>query len=228
LGRCFRPQSKPDSMFTKTLLPDTFRAIQLTGQIPVFQTAYLAGGTSLALQIGHRISVDLDFFTQEKFDENQLENTLKQIPGFEIRTKNWCTILGKIGDTSISLFYYAYPLLEKTITFEQLQLAQKSDLSAMKIGAVEDRGTRRDFIDLFYLAKEYSLDQMLEFFDKKYRLLDDHLYPIIRALGYFEDAEMETEMPRMLVDVSWPKVKDFFQKESLRLAKEKLNIPLKV
>lgn len=211
-------------MFTKTLLPDTFRAIQLTGQIPVFQTAYLAGGTSLALQIGHRVSVDLDFFTQEKFDENQLENTLKQIPEFEIRTKSRYTILGKIGDTSISLFYYQYPLLEKTIAFEQLQLAQKSDLSAMKIGAVEDRGTRRDFIDLFYLAKEYSLDQMLEFYEKKYRLLDDNLYPIIRALGYFEDAELETEMPKMLVDVSWPEVKSFFQKESLRLAKEKLGI----
>ncbi|OGM33748.1 hypothetical protein A3D00_04095 [Candidatus Woesebacteria bacterium RIFCSPHIGHO2_02_FULL_38_9] len=211
-------------MFTKAVLPDTFRAIQLVSKIPVFREAYLAGGTALALLIGHRISVDLDFFTQKEFDESQLSTSLHVYPEFTEQQKSWRTILGKIGETSISLFYYKYPLLEKTTNFEGIQIVGMKDLSAMKINAIEDRGTRRDFIDLFFLTKKYSVDEMLNFYDNKYGVLEEHLYSIIRALNYFDDAEKEVAMPKMLVDVSWDEVKSFFTKESIRLAKLKLNV----
>ena len=141
-----------------------------------------------------------------------------------INKKSWKTILGKIGETSISLFYYKYPLLEKTTNFEGIQIVGMKDLSAMKINAIEDRGTRRDFIDLFFLTKKYSVDEMLNFYDNKYGVLEEHLYSIIRALNYFDDAEKEVAMPKMLVDVSWDEVKSFFTKESIRLAKLKLNV----
>ena len=211
-------------MFTKALLPDTFRALQLVSKISAFQQAYLAGGTALALLIGHRISVDLDFFTEKEFDENRTANSLSNIKEFKELRKDWRTILGKINKTSVSLFYYKYPLIEKPHTFEEIQIIGKRDLAAMKLHAIEERGTRRDFIDLFFIANDYSLDEIIELYDQKYGVLDDHLYSIVRALNYFEDAERELSMPKMLVDVSWEDVKRFFKRESLRLAKEKLGV----
>jgi len=211
-------------MFKKALLPDTFRALQLVSKISAFQKAYLAGGTALALLIGHRISVDLDFFTEKEFDENRTANSLSNIKEFKELRKDWRTILGKINKTSVSLFYYKYPLIEKPHTFEEIQIIGKRDLAAMKLHAIEERGTRRDFIDLFFIANDYSLDEIIELYDQKYGVLDDHLYSIVRALNYFEDAERELSMPKMLVDVSWEDVKRFFKRESLRLAKEKLGV----
>lgn len=211
-------------MFTKTLLPDTLRAIQLVSADTNIKKAYLAGGTALALQIGHRISVDLDFFTQSEFDEKALSAKLSGIPKFkQDGTARW-TIWGKIGQTKFSMFYYKYPLIDKTETFEGVQLASLSDIAAMKIHALEDRGTRRDFVDVFFLAKKYSLEKMLEFYQKKYALLDDHLYSILRSLDYFDDAERESQMPNMLVNIEWDEIKQYFRNETNRLIKEKVQI----
>lgn len=209
-------------MFTKTLLPDTLRALQLVGKTNIIKKAYLAGGTALALQTGHRISVDLDFFTSEKFNEEQLALDLSNIQRFTKESVSSGTILGKIGQTKFSLFYYPYPLIEKTCKFDDIQLASKADLAAMKLHALEDRGTKRDFVDVFFLAQEFSFAQMLKFYDKKYTVLKDHLYSIIRSLDYFADADAETLDPQMLVKISWPKIKEFFHKQSLRLTKKYL------
>lgn len=211
-------------MFTKALLPDTVRAIKLVSKLPSIQKAYLAGGTALALQIGHRISVDLDFFTQEEFDENRLSLELSSIHDFSEEGKSWRTVWGKIGETKFSFFYYKYPLLEQTIDFEGVQILGKKDIAAMKINALEDRGTKRDFIDVFFLAKEFSLEEMLDFYDQKYSSLNDHLYAILRSLDYFADAETDEKPLKMLIGVSWNDVKKFFKQESIRLAKEKLGV----
>lgn len=212
-------------MFTKTLLPDTLGAIQLVSEIPeIGKTAYLAGGTALALQLGHRMSVDLDFFTLHEFNETELSSKLKKLSGFtEDRTAEW-TILGKVGNTKFSMFYYNYPLLDKTIQFENINLASLKDIAAMKIHAIEQRGTRRDFVDVYFLSKTYTLDQMVTFYQEKYSAASDRLVFTIRALDYFEDAEQENQMPQMLLPVDWEEVKGFFRIETKRLAHEKLGI----
>lgn len=211
-------------MFTKTLLPDTFRTIQLVSKFTEIKKAYLAGGTALALQIGHRISVDLYFFTLHEFSETEISAKLAANPEFiQDGTAKW-TAWGKIGQTKFSMFYYKYPLLESATQFEGIQVASLAYIAAMKIHTLEDRGTRRDFIDVFFLSKKYSLEKMLDFYQKKYKILEDHKYYILRALDYFEDAEREAQMPQMLMSVDWKEVKAFFQKETRRLAKEKLNI----
>ena len=79
-------------MFNQAILPDTFRAIQLVSKIPFMRNAYLAGGTALALQLGHRISVDLDFLTLKEFDEDALSTQLLQFKDFEQKNKAWRTI----------------------------------------------------------------------------------------------------------------------------------------
>ena len=206
-------------MFKKPLLPDTLRAIKLVSKIPTVSNAYLAGGTGLSLHLGHRISVDLDFFSKEKFREESLSLELSKIPKYKEEGKSWQTVWGLIGETKFSLFYYKYPLLKDPENFEGIKVTSKEDIAAMKINAIEDRGTRRDFIDLYFLTKEFSMDQMLKFYDDKYKHLDDHLYSIIRAFTYFEDAEQEV-MPKMLEDADWGKIKGFFVSESERLWKK--------
>lgn len=209
-------------MFTKTLFPDTLRALQLTSGIYELKIAYLAGGTALALQLGHRMSVDLDFFTEHEFNEKELSAKLVFLPEFiQDGTAKW-TVWGKINQTKFSMFYYNYPMIEKTILFEGIQLASLMDIAAMKIHAIEGRGTRRDFVDVFVLSKHFTLSQMLNFYQQKYAVLEDHLYPILRSLDYFEDAEQEKEMPEMLVPIDWEEVKDYFRRETRRLADKKL------
>ena len=209
-------------MFTKTLLPDTLRAIKLVSGFSEIKKAYLAGGTALALQLGHRISVDLDFFMQEEFDEAQISSSLSSLPGFTHEGTIKGTVWGRIGQTKFSLFHYSYPLLDQTIAFRGVSLAGLADIAAMKIHALEDGGTKRDFIDVYFLAQKYTLEEMLDFYQRKYSVLENHLYSILRALDYFEDAELETQMPRMIVDVNWDDVKGYFRKETLRLIEKKL------
>ncbi|HUD09752.1 MAG TPA: nucleotidyl transferase AbiEii/AbiGii toxin family protein [Patescibacteria group bacterium] len=209
-------------MFTKTLLPDTFRAIQLVSGITEIKKAYLAGGTALALQLGHRISVDLDFFTELEFNETELSTKLVTLPEFLQDGTTQGTVWGKIGETKFSIFHYKYPLLEQTVLFEGIQLASLADIAAMKIHAIEDRGTRRDFVDVYFLSQKYSLEEMLGFYQKKYALLEDHLYAILRSLDYFEDAEREQQMPEMLTAVNWEEVKEYFRKETRRLTEQQL------
>jgi len=211
-------------MFTKTLLPDTFRAIKLVSDITEIKQAYLAGGTALALQIGHRISVDLDFFTQHKFNELELSAKLTSLPKFvQNGTAQW-TVWGEIDQTKLSIFYYKYPMLEQTVSFENLQLASLADIAAMKINAIESRGTRRDFVDIYFLSKKYTLEEMLSFYQKKYSALEDHLYSILRSLDYFEDAEQEKQMPQMITNVNWEEIKEYFRNETHRLTERKLKV----
>ncbi|MDP3987899.1 MAG: nucleotidyl transferase AbiEii/AbiGii toxin family protein [Candidatus Levybacteria bacterium] len=203
-------------MFTKAILPDTIRAIELASKISVVKKSYLAGGTALALHLGHRISVDLDFFTPEVFDEKTLTAELKTLPEYKEAGTAWRTVWGSIGKTKFSLFYYKYPLIKKPVNFKSIQILQKEDLAAMKIHALEDRGTKRDFFDLYFLAKEFSVEQMLKFYNQKYGTLKEHFYMILRSLNYFQDAEVD-ENPRMIKRVSWDKIKEFFNKEVKKL-----------
>lgn len=210
-------------MFTKTLLPNTLRAIKLVSKINTVKNSYLAGGTALALHLGHRLSVDLDFFTKEEFDEKVLVQNLKNLPEFKEEGTAWRTVWGKIGSTKFSLFYYQYPLIKQIIPFDGIQILDKADIAAMKIHAIEERGTRRDFVDLYFLAKEFALEQMLKFYDQKYGVLTEHLYIIFRSLDYFAEAEID-QMPDMLISASWEEIKNFFHHQALILAKKKLDI----
>ena len=172
----------------------------------------------MALHLGHRISVDLDFFTKEELDENILSQDLSRLPEFKQEGKTWRTVWGMVGKTKFSLFYYKYPLLTNTHKFMGINVLDLKDIAAMKIAALGDRGTKRDFIDLFFLSKNYSLDDMFLFYDQKYGDLEGKLYHLIRSFDYFVDAENDN-LPKMLIKTSWEEVKDFFHKESMRLAK---------
>lgn len=209
-------------MFAKTLSSTTQASLALLGKSGLLKDAYLAGGSALALHLGHRYSLDFDFFTRKHFKAENLINSLEKIGEFEKNTLSQDTLLGIFNSVKFSLFYLEYPLIEKTESFLNVSIASTADIAAMKLAAIVDRGTKRDFIDLYFLAKErYNLEKMLNFYNKKYQKLSENAYSILKALKYFEDAE-ESEMPKMIKKVSWKKIKRFFEKEVLKLGKKYL------
>ena len=212
-------------MFTEVLTEDARASLAALGSSGILKDAYLAGGTALALHIGHRVSVDFDFFTQTKFDPQQVvqQLTILSMP-FQLERTAPGTILGFVGATKFSLFEYAYPLLEKLITYDGIALAHISDLAAMKLAAIGDRGTKRDFIDLYFIVKIHkhlSMDAVFQLYDEKFAVLHQNKLHLLKALMYFDDAETD-RMPEMLHPVSWEEVKKFFQNEVMRLSKQLL------
>jgi predicted nucleotidyltransferase component of viral defense system len=181
----------------------------------------LAGGTALALQLGHRISYDLDFFILEEFDEKILLPKLKKISKFQLEKITWRTILGKFEDVRFSMFYYEYPLLYPTKKFGMINVLDIHDIAAMKIAAIASRGSKRDFVDLYFICKETaSLAETIQLYDKKYKNLATTGMHIMKSLIYFNDAEPD-EMPKMLKGVTWEEIKKYFENEIKGLAESK-------
>jgi hypothetical protein len=212
-------------MFTKVLTKDAGASLAALGKSGFLKDAYLAGGTALALHMGHRISVDFDFFTQTKFNPQQVVQQLTTLPmPFQLERTAPGTILGFVGATKFSLFEYTYPLLEKLVSFDGIMLARVSDLAVMKLAAIGDRGTKRDFIDLYFIIeihKYLSLGAILQLYDKKFAVLHQNKLHLLKALMYFDDAETD-HMPEMLYSVSWKEIKRFFQNQVKQLSKELL------
>ena len=213
-------------MFEEVLSKNAKESLAVLGKSKLLEKAYLAGGTALALQIGHRLSYDFDFFTPEEFDGKiEVQRIKKAVSDFQLEKTSWGTILGNIKDTRFSLFFYTYPLLFKTNNFLGVNIAGIKDIASMKIAAIADRGTKRDFIDLYFIIfkeKIATLKEILGLYDKKFQSLKQNKVHILKSLNYFDDAE-EGEMSRMIKDVKWKDVKDFFAGEVKKISKEFLN-----
>lgn len=194
-------------MFASVLPQDTQQALATVVHLDIIQKSYLAGGSALALQFGHRESLDLDFFTQEEFEASILTQLLEQkLPSFKRTRLAWRTILGEIGTVKFSLFYYQYPLLKPTLPFNNIALASPEDIAAMKIAAIGDRGMKRDFIDLYVLMKKFSLQEIFNFYNQKYHNLDDLFPHLLRSLVYFKEAE-DDKTVKLLTPIDWNDVK---------------------
>lgn len=204
-------------MFKQAITPATLTLLKAIGGEADFRKFYLAGGTALALQLGHRLSVDLDFFTPETFDYRKVIDKLQKIGRFRPTHEKEYTVVGILKKVSVSFFHYGYTLLEKPFLFEGVRIIGLKDISAMKIEAIAGRGIKRDFIDLYFLGQAgLSLQDALGYFKKKYESFDTNIVHILKSLTYFQDAE-KSEMPRMYKRVSWDKVKSYFLAETKRL-----------
>ena len=204
-------------MFTKTLFGNTKKALAILGKSHLMAHAYLAGGTACALQLGHRISVDLDFFTPQEFKADELIYALKNIGEFKLDKQSRGTILGELEKIKFSIFLYKYPVLFPFKSLLDINILDLRDLAAMKIDAIGSRGIRRDFIDLYFICqKGISLKEILLFYQRKYGASASNIVHLQKSLVYFVDAEM-TAMPRMLKEVNWGEVKKYFEKEVEKL-----------
>lgn len=208
-------------MFSGTLSDHAQDTLALLSQEKVLPAgSYLAGGSSLALQLGHRRSIDFDFFTNIEFGTKEIKTRLRQIGVYKEETETPRTMVGKFNKVKFSLFYYPYNLIRKPTQFLKIKLASKEDIGAMKLVAITDRGTKKDFIDLYFLAKEcFSIEKMFGFYEEKYHNLEANTLTLLKALQYLDDAE-KSAMPEMVKKVDWQAVKKFFREETVKLAEK--------
>ncbi len=174
---------------------------------PILKSFALGGGTALALQFGHRQSIDIDLFTKEKFDSASIESDLhNSFPGCGIVNRTPGSISAIVRGIKLDILLHEYPQLSADISIEGVRLISLADLSAMKVNAVTNRGSKKDFTDLLLLHEHgLTLSMALENFGRKYG--ENGRFMAIRSLLWFEDAEEEPD-PIFLVGWSWPMVKD--------------------
>ncbi len=178
--------------------------------VPLFSPFRLVGGTALALQTGHRKSVDLDFFGPCLLEERELTEELSNIGSII-----WLNKLKNIKSLSVNgikvdFVNYSYPWLSGLIQEENVRIASKKDIAAMKLAAITGRGAKKDFIDLYFLLQEFSLSEMLSMYEAKY--IDGSAFMVLKSLVYFDDAEND-EMPVMLKPVTWQIIKQTIEKQ---------------
>ena len=208
-------------MFLNTLPANARQLLRQLGQQFLVQPFYLAGGSAAALHLGHRISVDLDFFTlQDNYETEPLIQCLQTIAHLSIQQQSRGTLAGRLGDVRVSFFIYPYPLLAEPADLDGCRVAQLMDIALMKLIAISQRGTMRDFIDLFFICQNgYDLGELLRQIPLKYTTVSYPSYHLLRALVYFADAD-EDESPKMLAAFEWDNAKRFFEAQVIQLTQD--------
>ena len=178
----------------------------------VIDNFYLVGGTALALWLGHRKSIDLDFFTHKNFDSQTLAFTLeKELNAINIETGN-NLVRCFISEVKIEFISHQYPLLKEPKKIDNIILSSVEDLAAFKLNAVVNRGSKKDFWDIAYLLKQFNLNQVLNFYSQKYN--NHNLWQVEKSLCYFNDADKELVEIIDLKGLDWETVKAKIRKAS--------------
>jgi hypothetical protein len=176
---------------------------------------YLAGGTGLALQIGHRDSIDFDFFSLKDVDTYKVFSNIKKI-FFEHKIlkiqeeKNTLTVLVD-ENIKLSFFTYPYKLLNKTINEPNLNIASITDIALMKFSAITSRATNKDYIDLYFIFHSIPFKKILSVLNKKLPDLDVNL--VLKSLVYFKDIKKEPIKFKNNRNIDFKVVESFFERE---------------
>ena len=194
-------------LFLNAIEPKTHALLKRLQALSELAETRLVGGTALALQLGHRISVDLDIFGKWDYSEDML--SLFSVVGQAEKESG--TPDGKMAFFYIDgvkvdcVAYEMYDWLEPPIEEDGIRLAGIKDIAAMKVNAITNRGTRKDFVDMARLLDNYSLDDIFAWYRKKYPAANPAL--AMRSMSYFVDAET-MPMPKMLIPFDWEEAKD--------------------
>jgi hypothetical protein len=178
-------------------------------KIPVLSGLRLVGGTALALLFGHRRSIDLDFFGSINMDGTSICKILTDA-GFDAFSERDATNIHifKVNNVKVDVVNYPFDWLESPVEIDGVIMAGLKDIAAMKLEAITNRGTRKDFVDFYFLLQHFSLNQMLDIYIEKYTR--GSIFNVLRSLCYFVDAE-KAPMPEMLVPVQWGDIKTAIQ-----------------
>ena len=198
--------------------PETLNLIRELQEIEGLENFHLVGGTSLALQLGHRNSVDIDLFSTENFDDYEIMELVKaQYSVKEVyRRKN--TIIAFINNIKTDFITHNYPFILPPIIEDGIRFLSKEDISAMKIHAIIQSGKRlKDFIDIYFLLEHFCMEQMIDFFTQKYSYMSPMI--ALKAINYFDDIDENIDPPKMLKPISFSKIKKRIQEASLKRTK---------
>ncbi len=201
-------------MHLSSLYPDTRDVLEKLNQLDFLEGYRLVGGTALALHLNHRKSIDLDFFSVETVYPERVLEVLEQNFEVTINQKWKSGMLATVNGVKFDLIRHNYPWLEEAHEFENLSIASLKDIAAMKVNAVCGRGSKKDFIDIYFLLKHFAMREMINLFEEKYS--NHSKIMVYKSLLYFEDAEDDLE-PEMIEPVEWLKVKSKITKEVTKL-----------
>jgi hypothetical protein len=205
-----------------TIHPATLELLKKLMSLQQLLQMRLVGGTSLALQLGHRNSVDIDLFGKLEVEEFDLRQQLNRLGELKI-IKNSPNIHTYIINTiKVDVVNFTYPWIKEEIFEDGLRLAGKQDIAAMKLSAITRRGSKKDFIDLYFLLKEFDIKEMIGFYLEKFH--DGSEFLVLKSLTYFANAENQ-EMPLMFKNVFWQEVKESITQAVKKIfGSEELNI----
>ncbi len=189
----------------QTVKPDTLELLKAISAQPEVQETRLVGGTALALQYGHRQSIDLDFFGHLPEDKDSLIEAVCRVGEVAVINRSKIILQMVVNQVKVDFVDYSrYPWIDEPIYGDGFVLASDKDIAAMKVNAIIGRGTRKDFIDLYVLLQHYSLPEIMESYRKKYPEFSE--YRALLSMTYFDDAEMQ-DMPLMFIDTPWEEMK---------------------
>ena len=189
----------------QTVQPDTLELLKAISAQPEVKELRLVGGTALALQYGHRQSVDLDFFGRLPEDKDELIDVVRRVGDVTVLNRSKIILQMVVNQVKVDFVDYSrYPWIDEPILGDGFVLASDKDIAAMKINAIMGRGTRKDFIDLYLLLQHYSLTQIMDFYRQKYPEFSE--YRALLSMTYFDDAEMQ-DMPLMFIKTPWESMK---------------------
>ena len=195
---------------TKTVNGDTLELLKELMSMTQLQNFALVGGTNLSLRLGHRLSIDLDLFTNEPYDTDAIaRDIISRFPNTIVASQSETMLFLFVNEVKIDMVLLPYPYIEPIDVFEGIRLVSLPDIAAMKMSAVARRGVKKDFWDVAEMLEFYTLAEMLEFYKKKYSSYD--IFHLLRSLVYFEDAEKQKD-PEPLKKMTWRKVKNKIQK----------------
>jgi predicted nucleotidyltransferase component of viral defense system len=199
----------------KTVEPNTLSLIYSLQSKNYTNNFLLVWGTALALQIGHRTSTDIDFFSNEKFDVVSLLNFLREdYNDLTIRNQMSHAVLTEINNIKSDFVFQSSILIDPPVIMENIRMASMREIAAMKISAIVARGKKRDFVDLYCLLNSFSLSEILKAFKEKYKDSDTAL--AMRSLFYYVDADQDLD-PKCFFDYDWEKVKKRIHKEASKI-----------
>ncbi|HJN51047.1 MAG: nucleotidyl transferase AbiEii/AbiGii toxin family protein [Pseudomonadales bacterium] len=194
-------------MHPKVLSKNAWKTVRQLVADGLVNSWTLAGGTGLALQLGHRYSDDLDFFREDTFDVERLIGELARIGQVRIQSRTQDTLHVFLDDLRVSFLTAQAPLLFPGIGYRGLMLADSRDIAVMKMIAIGGRGSRKDFIDLcFILDSGSSIESIFGLIGQRFANVDYNEYHLQKSLVWFEDAEVEP-MPAMIRELPWTSVK---------------------
>ncbi|WP_396169427.1 nucleotidyl transferase AbiEii/AbiGii toxin family protein [Flavobacterium sp.] len=199
---------------TQTVSPELLELLEKIMKLDSFNDYLLVGGTSLALQMGHRNSIDIDLFGNCEINEELFTRTLNGFGTFEVFKKSKNILITSINGVKVDFVNYKYPLLRDYIVINGIRMASKEDIAAMKINAIAGRGSKKDFIDLYFLLNEFSLTEIIDFYLQKY--FDGSKFMAIKSLSYFSDADID-QTPDIYLDFNWETCKQKIISEVLKL-----------
>ncbi len=191
-------------LFISAVSQDALELLREVQQLPELNEFYLVGGTALALEYGHRISVDLDFFTGKEFETNRLVDVFNDKFPIRVLSQGSNSLTLELRSVKTDFIRHNYPLLKPLKKTDEITRASIEDIAAMKLNSTMNRGSKKDFYDIYELLKHFTLNELISFYNFKYNFSSQLI--LLKSLVYFDDAEREPD-PVSLHPISWTTVK---------------------